>query len=613
MMYDLDLTEALAQGIKGDDRPEYKDPWAYFGDKAPAWARAAWWGDSYYNSGTNIIVPAAPEGSVRTKSGVIIPASMRGEDNSLLVPGTVPLSADGHEIAGIGGKGSGKTFVFTMRDVRLVQRFPGSKGMIVANSYAQAYGSAGVKLAEICKAMDLEFIHRTEMVLDGVKHYNVYYFPGFDSVVCVLSFENIKMIEGTEWDWAHFEEMQDCDIKAIEVAVSRVRRGKADSSIVYAGMPDDVNHDMYAYFDANDIPLYEPPLAENAHNLPPDYTKRMKRLHGDDYDRYVLGKRISLFNTPALRQFRWDVHVRSDDNPEIPSLGYLCDYDPSKQIYITFDFNVNPLCVSIWQEKTHPFEVKGADTHLCPVCSENLVWSHLLQGWGCKTHGKIPNPQPVKRGGIVHKELLVQVDEFELFGGTTMAMCNLILADYGHHTSGGMVLGDATGNKGQTSVTEPGQTDWSIIKRMLGKLPGMVVREGVIRHRKPSNQKMQRGEKRITYTNPPVRERITVFNSFLMDEDGHPRIIFLPESKYPSGGAAKSCATVRWGGDGKVDSKNDKLDPSVRNVPRTHYFDGTGYVVFFKAKGKVVEKERNAPRGTSVERARLAKRMRFGG
>lgn len=582
-MIDLSLLgDAFEQGLTGRDRPEYIDPWGKYGEKAPEWAQRAWAGEKYFNSGTRLW--ADPKG--------------------------LGLNVDGHEIAAIGGKGSGKTFTGGCRQLRQIQRFPGTKWLIAANTYSQAYGSAGVKLVEIANGLGIEFFHRSEMILDGVKTYNVYVFPEYDAHVCILSFDNIKMIEGTEWDGAWFEEIQDCEREAVETAVSRIRRGKADDSVFYAGMPDDVNHWMYTYFDENDIPLYEPPLGENEHNLPEKYMERMQRYHGHQFDQYVLGKRISLNRTPALRSLQWDIHVDSDNNPDVDfSLGPLSTYDPQRKLYMTWDFNVNPLCVSLWQIKPYRFNIGGEPVRTCPQCAEELKYSHLWDGWACLKHGHIQNPD-MTRTGLTEKEVLAQVDEFELFAATTEAMCDMILTRYGNHHAGGLIIGDSTGSKTSTNTRDPGRTDWSIIERKFGRMRGMVVRPGVVKSRDSVRTHKKRGEKRLKYSNPAVRDRVTILDNYMLDEDGHPRISFLPVSEYPSGGVARSCAGALWTADSKIDSSNDRLPATDRNVARTHYFDGVGYLVYHLVNGKVAIAGPEAER-SGVQRVRMERRMRY--
>jgi hypothetical protein len=583
---EMNFGDAFAQGLQGVVRPDYKDPWAVYGEKAPVWANAAWHGEKYFNEGTRKW--ADPQG--------------------------VGLNMKGHEIAAIGGKGSGKTFTAGCRMVALLQKFPGSKWLICANTYSQAFNSAGEKLVEISTYLGLEFYFRSEMVLDGVKVYNVYVFPEFNSHVCIASFENIKMIEGSEWDGMWFEEVQDCELKAVETAVSRIRRGRADESIMYCGMPDDVNHWMYEYFEGSDIPIYEPPLKENAHNLPPKYMERMRRYHGHQFDQYVLGKRISLDRTPCLRDFHWDIHVDSSNNPDVKfSLGHLSNYDPSRQLYISWDFNVNPLCVSVWQIKPYEFFVNGNDRHTCPICSEDVKYSHLWSGYACLTHGKVNNPD-ITSGGYRSKDVLVQVGEYEMFSGTTDAVCDQILEDYRDHNMGGLILGDSTGSKTSTNTREPGRSDWVIIQSKFKSMKSMAVRPGVIRNRSSATARKKSSESRMKYSNPSVRDRINTLNSFMLDEDGHPRISFLPTSELPSGGVAKSCAGALWTADGRVDQSNDKLPASDRKAARTHQFDNVGYLVYFLEHGKTNSgsgKDKSEP--TGVSRSRFERRNRFAG
>jgi len=86
------------------------------------------------------------------------------------------------------------------------------------------------------------------------------------------------------------------------------------------------------------------------------------------------------------------------------------------------------------------------------------------------------------------------------------------------------------------------------------------------------------GNKSITHSNPPVRETINL-NNFMIDEDGDPRILFIPESNLQSGGVPASVANAEYDMTSKMDNTNDRSED--RSLPRTHFFDGARYVVCF--------------------------------
>jgi len=562
------ITSAFKEGIGTDSRPDYKDPAApsFFGplgfpwhqdrpvgearmpdeyprDGAPLWARYAWNGvDGYEN-------PKNEQGVVKP----VAEAEKRKQtfaDEGVHVNPEPGILGDYAEVAAIGAKGSGKSFTFGMASNARVQKYPGMKMAIVANSYDQAWGSGAEKLAKVARAMGLEFQVRGEMMIDDFKHRNVYYFPKFNAKVCVLSFDNIDLIEGTEWDGFWFEEVQDCDIADIQTAVSRARRGVCPPFFYYAGMPDDKNHPMYEYFDERGIPVYEPPFEENEHNVEPTYKAQLKRNYrGTDVDRYLDGKRVALFKQEVIPNMRWGMHVEgrheSVDSRAATLTERLCTYDPYRKLLLGIDFNVAPMCMSAWQIKEWDFGQHTDDKRLKPV--------------------------------------LCQVDEYELWNATTPTMMEDFLADYRDHPGGGMIVGDATGNRRDTR--SPSETDWTIIKRKLAALDSFGVVPGLVKKRKSGGSGKKgkgggrRGSGEIVYSNPNRRETINLLNNFMIDSDGDPRILFLRESDLSSGGAAGSVGNAEYDMTSKVDDSNDRSDD--RSLPRTHFFDGVRYIVYF--------------------------------
>jgi len=568
------ITDAFKQGLGTDSRPDYKNPASpsFFGpldmpwghgkmpreyprDGAPLWARFAWNGlDGYRNP--------------KNEQGVVKPTECAQKRKDFFASEGVHVDpepgilGDYAEVGAVGAKGSGKSFTFGMASNARVQKYPGFKMAIVANSYDQAWGSGAEKLAKVARAMGIEFQVRGEMMIDDFKHRNVYYFPKFNSKVCILSFDNIDLIEGTEWDGFWFEEIQDCDIADIQTAVSRARRGVCPPFFYYAGMPDDKNHPMYDYFEERGIPVYEPPFEENQHNVEPTYKAQLKRTYrGTDVDRYLDGKRVALFKQEVVPDMRWGMHVEGRHesvNARAATLTErLCTYDPYRKFILGIDFNVAPMCMSVWQIKEWDFAQHTAEDRRV-------------------------------------KPVLCQVDEYELWNATTKIMMEDFLNDYEDHPGGGMIVGDATGNRRDTR--SPSETDWTIIKKALAPLYSFGVVPGLVKKRKQGQNKGggRRGSGGITYSNPNRRETINLLNNFMIDGDGDPRILFLPDSNFESGGAASSVGNAEYDMTSKVDDSNDKSDD--RSLPRTHFFDGVRYVVYF-VNGRLIHPDKDEVRG----------------
>lgn len=554
----MSYSSAFLQGARGRPRPPYRDPWMYFGSKAddplgqgaPLWQRAAWLGLPYTNRGTGVLVPG--EGATATTPGV--------------------------KMAAVGGKGSGKSLLSALRCVHLVQAYPGSVGIVAANTYDQAFGTTGVQLARVAGEMGLKFRTRANAIIDGAKYPYVYHFEDFDSVVVLISLDEARNLEGRQFGWLVVEEVQDCAEDAIKTIDSRIRVVKGDHSRYFCGMPDDPNHWMYRYFEEGGFTLYEPTPDESDH-VTGGYTKELRRIYAGDpvlLDRYLNGLRAGHSGVRVLSNFDTYRHVSPPKGSvnaalyEAMPVGKLSTYDPRRPLFVTFDFNVAPLCVSVWQEKPWTFD-SGSERERT-------------------------------------KMVLAQVGEYELWGGTTGEACAAILADYGQHRAGGLVIGDSTGSRRDTR--SPGKSDWTIIRQRLGSLlhirPGVVqAKQGV--KRGPRRDEEGRVVREPKYLNPPKRDAVAALNEMLIDGDGDARLVFLPQSLLPSGGAAASCGSVKWRGESDIDAKNDSLGEDRRTVPRTHFFDGVTYIAYYLLRvRKGQEPERAARSQHAVQAVKAA-------
>jgi hypothetical protein len=219
--------------------------------------------------------------------------------------------------------------------------------------------------------------------------------------------------------------------------------------------------------------------------------------------------------------------------------------DPYRRLILRIEFNVPPMFMSAWQVK------------------EFGLWAAHCRA--------------VHEAGSLLSGRVRDLERHDMID---------FLVEYEDHPSGGVVLGDATGNRRDTR--SPSETDWTIIRKNLSELDHFGVIPGLVKKRKSVTGRTRRGEGRITYSNPNRRETINLLNNFMIDEDGDPRILFLPGSQYESGGVAESVAGAEYDMTSKVDDSSDKSDD--RSLPRTHFFDGTRYVVYF-VNGKLIHPE----------------------
>lgn len=459
----------------------------------------------------------------------------------------------------IGGKGSGKTVVGGALLAYWAQAMPGCKMFMAAATYNQAAESSAVKLIMACKMMNLNFVYRDKMNIDNLPHRHVYHFPDFGSNICIRSADNMDMIEGSEWNAGVIEEIQLWKEDDVHTARARIRRDQIRLFEFIAGLPEDEEYWMYEYFRTNGFDYWEIDTRENAHNLPADYISNLRRMYpGAKGERYIEGKPVSLNTTPC---FSYDNKLHQQGTISRTAT----DYDPYRVIYVVWDFNINPCCVTLWQIK--------------------------------------PVEQLNDYGQIIKDFVAVQINEYENWGGGTRAVCKEIIKDYGGHVYGFDIFGDATGNSEDTRNASV--TDYTIIGDEFRGLPNVVLKQGLLINRGKRGRGRRRGSR---YSNPPVKLSIQHANSLLVRPDGTTGVVFLPQSRYESGGAAKSVRLLRYDAQGRVDESNDRSEG--RAITRTHFADTFRYLTWYVTGGQ--EGGRIIMSGTRGKRYELTSKMQIG-
>lgn len=448
----------------------------------------------------------------------------------------------------IGGKGSGKTFLFAMIAAKLVQKYPGSIGMLCSNTFPQLQKSLVPHFLTVMRSLGFgpdRLTYHTQATIDGrpfERVFVVHLTETIKSFVVMTSFANIVTIEGSEWDWQLYTELQDSSRENFaEVGITRCRGTRANRGIGVDAMPENADHWQYETLEAEfGFFLREPSVYENVKNVGMDYIRGLLRSYDPiKAEGYVHGRRVSISGGTVFPSFDYETHVGRDDGLN----GGLCRYDPNRKVLVTFDFNVFPMCASAWQLKP---------------CPETLA----PDGWDLDA-----DPYDV----------LCQIDEWEVFEGGTPVVVEQIVDAYGpeglDHKRGGYVLGDAAGNHRNT--IDPGKTDWTVIRNGFRPMLGMRIVPGLVR---------RWDGKKATFSNPPKRDQVNRANTLLRDASGRVRVLFLPASKFASGGAARSVGRLKRDARGEIDSTPDR-DPSHK-ATRTHFADGFMYVAYHVTGGE---------------------------
>lgn len=516
-------------------------------------------------------------------------------------------------VAMIGAKGSAKTHWGACYAMTMAQKYPGSIGCLASNSYQQAKDNGGPILMKVCEKLGYPIDFYTHKKMGGRQYTNVYVItlaPGVYSYVAVRSFDAISLIEGTEFDWGWAEEVQDATKDSFVVFVSRIRGGGSPNCIFAAGMPEPGTHWQYKmlpalgfieedkyegrvekeFFDPETGEtekaivvgqMWEPSVFENKQNVGMAYINKLFELYSkEDAERYVYGKRGETRGDRVFYQYRDGVHRLGGMS------NILCHYDPSQKLIISYDFNVYPMSVSVYQPK--PW---------------NDDWEFLIPESGkwkdIRDHKIYDSPEKMVAPNRI---VAAQIDEIEVYpdnpnGGMTYGMTQEIEDRYLDHQAEVVVLGDASGNQRRSSSDT---TDWKIIGESMQRFVRPIVYRGLV-----TKRNLKTGAS--TYSNPSQRDALQNANRVLMDGNSQVWVCFLPESKLDSGGVAASLTNLGFKANGDFDTKSEKkMD---RDIPRSHFADTFKYFCwYFRPPSRPVSK--TPARSSKSERIENRKRAK---
>jgi hypothetical protein len=291
-----------------------------------------------------------------------------------------------------GGWGVGKTEYTALEHVikRQLYQNPDVLHLIAANTYSQLFDST---LRPLFKWVELLGIpHRPESFPITHNPFSLHLHNGTKWVeFLVRSMENINTISGVTLGSAWGDEMWGTEKWTFDLIDSRLRDTKSKLlQFVITSNTDEPEHWLYTElvqkYDLNIKPengLHPRELIEVIHgttfenkkNLPPNYIEGLATtLDKQMFDRFINCRWVSLGSGKMFYNLDRNIHLKD--------LSVSKDFP----IMVSSDFNVNPMCWSIWQQQgrelwcVDQLMVSGAaDTQTC--CSE--IWERYKehQSW----------------------------------------------------------------------------------------------------------------------------------------------------------------------------------------------------------------------------------------
>lgn len=158
------------------------------------------------------------------------------------------------------------------------------------------------------------------------------------------SMENFDVIAGTTLGSIWLDEVWGTQAWTYELANSRLSDKKSvHSQLVLTTTTDEPTHWMYTDIIAKEnkeiMEIQYGTTYDNEINLSDGYIESLKSvLDTRMFDRYVLSKWVSLATGKIFYNFSRVLHVRK------------CEYNRNLPLLFSCDFNVNPMCWSIWQQ-----------------------------------------------------------------------------------------------------------------------------------------------------------------------------------------------------------------------------------------------------------------------
>jgi len=253
-------------------------------------------------------------------------------------------------VAMICGVGTGKSFLSVRKAFHLCSLYPGSVGLLAANTYDQLNDTLIRKLSELFEELDFE--EGVDYIMGRMppKSWKLpsRKFKSYDKVVtfresrsCLMlrSLDNPKPIRGSEYDFAFLDETRDTTREAFTIVLARMRGTKGNRVIYITTTPAGKNwlYDMVT--DPSPmVSLIRGSTFDNEKNLPEDYiTSQMQVLSEEEIEQEIYGNFVS-FSDLVYTSFNQDINVND-----------TLVYDPRQELYLGVDFNHNHISWVIGQ------------------------------------------------------------------------------------------------------------------------------------------------------------------------------------------------------------------------------------------------------------------------
>ena len=227
-----------------------------------------------------------------------------------------------------GGVGSGKTHGGAVWAMAMCLKYPGTKGIITANSYSQLKKATLSKFFEILQENGIPYNYKSQ---DGVIEVDT---GNGTATVYALSAEKYDLARGVEVGWIWSDECAFYKREAFDVFVGRIRDRKGPGQWKGTTTPNGFNwlYDAFVSEPLHNSKLVTGKTKDNLGNLSDNYYKTLSTQYSSKLAQQELeGEFVNLTSGKVYYAFDRRKHVQ-----DINVSGRL--------VWLGMDFNVHPLC-----------------------------------------------------------------------------------------------------------------------------------------------------------------------------------------------------------------------------------------------------------------------------
>jgi len=243
-----------------------------------------------------------------------------------------------------GGFGSGKTYSGSLLGIILALKYPGIKGLVGAQTLILVRDTTLVSYFEHLERMGLQ----AGIDYNYLKAESKIVFSN-KSEILFRHLEEPDKLKSLNLGFVELEEMSDIPRSTFDMLLGRLRQERKESwginfkyRLFGHTNPQETKGWIYEYFVEHKPDNYRriiAPTTENAKNLPKGFIESMRERYSEEYfKRNVLGEDMDFVSGLATKGFN-----RADN------IDAIIEIDKTKPLYVTCDFNTDPMCWYICQ------------------------------------------------------------------------------------------------------------------------------------------------------------------------------------------------------------------------------------------------------------------------